>query len=245
MLRNVEVEICVNSQSEAYVRRAVCAAEQGGASRIELCAAMEEDGLTPAVEHIHAARQSFESDGLMVMVRPRSGHFFYSLEESDVMVRQIEMAAQAGADGVVFGGLRARDHGIDEGLLERLLDVTRGLNLKTTFHRAFDATVEPVRSLDILMQYGVDRVLTSGMPWGSDASALKGISLLRQLITQAGNAIEIVIGGGITPANSHSLLSQLPVTGRVSLHAYSGVLEEGNVSSKCVEMIGQKSFGEC
>ena len=235
MLREVEIEVCINSANVDYVSRAAVAAEQGGASRIELCAAMDQDGLTPAIDPIKAARQAFRPEGLMVMVRPRAGNFYYSLEESDIMVSQIEMAAQAGADGVVFGGLRARDNAIDEGLLQRLLDTARGLQLTTTFHRAFDATHDQEKSLAVLMQFGVDRVLTSGTRWGSGETAGQGVSLLNRLIAQAGKRIEIVIGGGLSPDNSRSLIGQLlPSSGKVSLHAYSGVLHNGEVSSERV-----------
>ncbi|UYM15002.1 copper homeostasis protein CutC [Endozoicomonas euniceicola] len=235
MLREVEIEVCINSANVDYVRRAAAAAEQGGASRIELCAAMDQDGLTPAIDPIKAARQAFRPEGLMVMVRPRAGNFYYSLEESDTMVSQIEMAAQAGADGVVFGGLRARDNAIDEGLLQRLLDTARGLKLTTTFHRAFDATHDPEMSLAVLMQFGVDRVLTSGTRWGSGETAEQGVSTLNSLIAQAGKRIEIVVGGGLSPDNSRSLMGKLlPSSGKVSLHAYSGVLHNGEVSSERV-----------
>ena len=209
MLSKIDVEVCVNSISSEYVSNAVMAAEQGGASRVELCAAMAEDVLTPAREYIEAARIAFNPAGLLVMVRPRGGSFSYSLEESDVMVRQIRTAAEAGADGVVFGGLRARDNAVDESLLQRLVDVAKNDDLEVTFHRAFDATPDLQQSLDRLMHFGVDRVLTSGTPWGSGKTALQGIKVLDNLIAQAGHDIEVVIGGGVTPNNSRTLLSQL------------------------------------
>ncbi|MET4695528.1 copper homeostasis protein CutC [Endozoicomonas lisbonensis] len=240
MLGELEIEVCINSASVDYVNRAAAAAELGGARRIELCAAMDQDGLTPAIEHIRAARKAFRPEGLMVMVRPRAGNFYYSLEESDVMVRQIEMAARACADGVVLGGLRARDNAIDEGLLLRLLDTARSLKLTTTFHRAFDATLDPEKSLDTLMQLGVDRVLTSGTRWGSGEAAMQGVPLLNRLIAQAGQCIEIVVGGGLSPDNSPELMGQLVrSSGKVSLHAYSGVLHNGEVSSERVRAMSR------
>ena len=42
---------------------------------------------------------------VMVMIRPRPGDFTYSPEEIRSMVMDIEAAASAGADGVVFGVL--------------------------------------------------------------------------------------------------------------------------------------------
>ena len=96
MWSKIDVEVCINSASPEYVSRAVTAAQKGGAKRIELCAEMDLDGLTPAKDHIEVARYSFDPAGLLVMIRPRGGHFYYSLEEADVMVRQMRMAAAAG-----------------------------------------------------------------------------------------------------------------------------------------------------
>ena len=100
----IPVEICINSDNLTNVRQAVEVAYRGGASRVELCAAMQSHGLTPDPVHIHAARAAFHArPGLMVMIRPRAGDFSYTRAELDLMHRQIHEAAQAGADGVVFG----------------------------------------------------------------------------------------------------------------------------------------------
>ena len=38
-----------------------------------------------------------------IMIRPRAGDFYYSTDEFSVMQRDVLMAKQLGADGVVFG----------------------------------------------------------------------------------------------------------------------------------------------
>ena len=78
---------------------------------------------------------------------------------------------------------------------------TRGLialarPLSVTFHRAFDMTPEPSRALDMLIELGVDRVLTSGQ----EASVLEGLPLIVELMNRAGNRIIVMPGGGITRA---------------------------------------------
>ena len=83
----------------------VRAAVEGGAPRIELCSALELDGLTPAREDIKAARSLFPDLTIHVLIRPRAGDFCYSPEEVDLMCRQIETALGCGADGIVIGCL--------------------------------------------------------------------------------------------------------------------------------------------
>ena len=65
---------------------------------------MHVDGLTPSTEQLARARQAFHNrPGLLAMIRPRQGEFSYAREEIRTMHRQIVKAADAGADGIVFG----------------------------------------------------------------------------------------------------------------------------------------------
>ena len=76
----IEVEICINSDSEQKIADSVGAAYFGGASRVELCSAMHLEGLTPTIEQIKLARKAFkERPGLNVMIRPRTRDFCYNL----------------------------------------------------------------------------------------------------------------------------------------------------------------------
>ena len=69
----IKVEACINGDEVKETLESVRAANDGGAATVELCGAMDEDGLTPPMECVAAARSVFEPKGLMVMVRPRSG----------------------------------------------------------------------------------------------------------------------------------------------------------------------------
>ncbi len=172
----MDIEICISS--DGNVESEVGAAYCGGAARIELCSSMAEDGLTPTPGQISRAREAFpDTPGLMVMIRPRPGNFHYSTEEQDQMTTQIVRTAEVGADGVVFGAL-SENSNIDMRAVENCVRLSRSLGLKTTFHRAFDAAPQTDRSLDILIDIGVDRVLTSGIAWGQTGSALEGLDRL-------------------------------------------------------------------
>jgi copper homeostasis protein len=235
----MDVEIVVNATSETAVQAAAQAAYRGGATRIELCASMELDGLTPSVPFIRAARLAFLSrPGLMVMIRPRPGDFCFSPAEVDAMARQIEATAACGADGVVLGVLRSHDQRIDVDAMESLLSMARSVGLKTTFHRAFDATPDGVEALETLIDLGVDRVLTSGVAWGQKGTALDGVDRLAATIRQVQGRIEVVLAGSIGPVIVGPLLARLPHTGSlVSVHAYSGAQTAGQTTVESVRAL--------
>lgn len=235
----IKVEVCINCDTLINVRNSISAAYHGGASTIELCSAMHFDGLTPVKEHIVAARKAFhDRAGLMVMIRPRKGDFSYTGQELLTMHREIHTAAEAGADGVVFGVLQKNDDSIAVEPLRQLIQTAGSYGLKVTFHRAFDATPNPLETLAVLIDLGVHRVLTSGMPWGQKGTALDGIGRLDQIIKQSKGRIEIVVSGGISPTNVVNILNRLPLdAGNVSVHAYSGVQENGITTTEAVKSL--------
>ena len=233
----IPVEICINTDAVQPVSASVAAAAAGGAATLELCAAMDVDGLTPPPAAVRAARRAFPPSGVMVMIRPRSGDFVFSQEEVDVMLRQIDEAADAGADGVVMGVLRPDDHTVDEAALARLVTAAQRHGLITTFHRAFDATPDPAAALETLIAHVVGRVLSSGTRWGSGQGAVQGLAPLRRLVDQAAGRIEVVVGGGVTPANAGEIIGALPQRAPIALHAYSSVLIDGAVSQSAVRAL--------
>ncbi|MBE2222549.1 MAG: hypothetical protein IAF02_13460, partial [Anaerolineae bacterium] len=138
----------------------------------------------------------------------------------------VETAVSHKADGVVFGAIQ--DNRLDMQTMRQLVNAAHAHGLKTTCHRAFDAATNPHETVEMLIDLGVSRVLTSGTPWGSRQPVLAGVPLLAEIIQQASSRIEIVLGGGIQIGNVGRLLSQLPLeTGSLSVHAYSSVLHSG------------------
>lgn len=235
----IPVEICVNSLNPDYVYRSVAAAYEGGAARIELCGDMSVGGITPTMAALEAAREAFrDRRGLLCMIRPRGGDFSYGTEEVLLMEQQICDAARAGADGVVIGALTLPGNTINRDVLGQLVDTAKTRNLSVTFHRALDATPNMFESLDVLIQYGVDRILSSGTTWGSADGASEGVRMLAQLMLKTENKLELVVGGGVSPENIGKILQQLPVENHAtSIHAYSSVLEEGEVSVERVRSL--------
>jgi copper homeostasis protein len=229
----IDIEICIGCTHPGQLAADCAAAADSGAASIELCRDMALQGLTPTIADLRIARQAFPRAGLFPMIRPRAGDFVYSRAEIAQMHVDIAAAAQAGADGVVFGALR--DGQPDRSALETLFAAARRHNLRSTFHRAFNALTDPVAGLDVLVDLGADRIMTSGMPWGGGGGAADGAARLAQLIEHAAGRVEIVLGGGIGAAMLPALLRQLPLRqGRVSAHAYGAVLSDGAVDARKV-----------
>lgn len=191
-------EICANSADSCV------AAQQGGAQRVELCAAMPEGGTTPSYGEICIARKLIDIR-LHVIIRPRGGDFLYSPVELDIMEEDIRMARQAGADGVVFGCLTP-DGELDKAAMKRLMKASEGLSV--TFHRAFDYVKNPSEVMEELIEMGVDRILTSGQ----QPTALQGAALLQKLVEQAAGRIIIMPGCGVNETNIAELAARTGVS---------------------------------
>jgi copper homeostasis protein len=189
----VLVEACVDSVASAL------AAERGGARRLELCDALFDGGTTPSAGMIAACKAAV-SIPLFVMIRPRGGGFVYSDAERDVMQRDVVVARELGADGVVIGGLR-RDGTVDLTLVRLLVEAADGLPV--TFHRAFDLTPSLAESLAWLADAGVQRILTSG----GAPTAADGATVLADLVRRAGSRVVVMAGGGVREENVRELVA--------------------------------------
>ena len=196
------LEIAANSVASAL------AAQDGGAGRVELCAALELGGLTPSHAQIALARERLRIP-LVVLIRPRAGDFLYSELECETMQRDIETCAALGCDGVVLGVLDA------EGNVDivrcRALVAAAG-KLGVTFHRAFDLSRDPAQALEDIVALGCECILTSG----AQASAVDGAALIRDLVVQANGRLAVMPGAGITAQNIAALAA---ATGAHEFHA--------------------------
>jgi len=227
----IKVEACISGETVEQSLANALAANEGGATTIELCRSMAYDGLTPMAECVEAARSVFERPGLMTMIRPRAGGFRYNSGELESMAKQIERAAQAGADGVVFGTLTEIGQ-LDESAARSLTSLAKSLGLATTFHRAFDALPDSIAAIEALIGIGVDRILTSGIAWGATGNALDGAAALNEAIQAAAGRIEIVIAGSVSPSLAPQVLNRLsPWRGDIAVHSYSGVQYKGKTSA--------------
>ncbi len=188
----VLTEVCVDSASGAL------AAWHGGADRIELCAALETGGLTPS-EGLQEQAAAAMTLPVHVLVRPRQGDFCYDSREIATMEADIVRAVARGCAAVVTGVLTAEGT-VDRDATARLIDAADGRPV--TFYRAFDLVEDQLGALDVLMELGVARVLTSG----GSRTAADGARRLAELVRHGAGQIIVLAGAGISPTNAATIV---------------------------------------
>ena len=195
-------EACVETLKDAL------AAEMRGANRIELCSALDQDGLTPSRELTMQCLERL-SIPIMAMVRPRAGNFVYSEVEIKQMEADIEFFKHAGIAGVVFG-LLTKANTIDLKNTRRLVKLA--YPLEVTFHKAIDYSMNILESFQELNALnGITRVLTSG---GMD-TAWNGRLALKKMNDLPGRRIKIIAAGKVLPQNRGQIFE---FTGILELH---------------------------
>ena len=184
-LKKIEIA-CFNLESALI-------AENAGADRVELCADMSVGGTTPTIEIIQQAREHLTID-LYIMIRPRGGNFVYSDSEFEQMKSEIETIKKLGVNGFVFGILKD-DNTINIEQNKVLVELVKPFSC--TFHRAFDEVLNVEKALENVISCGFSTILTSG----TFPNVMEGKEVLKQLVNQAKNRIEIMPGGGLRSTN--------------------------------------------
>lgn len=201
-MRKLTLEVCTATLSDAI------AAVNGGADRLELNSALELGGLTPSPGCFLKIREH-TSVPLCVLIRPRPGGFHYSGDEFRTMLSEAKWFLAHGADAIVFGFLLA-DGSVDGARCREFVQTVG--TAKSVFHRAFDLVPEPKTALETLVQLGFQRVMTSGQQSATPA----GVALIRDLVRQSANRLEILPAGGITQDNVAEIVR---MTGCDQIHA--------------------------
>jgi copper homeostasis protein len=180
---------------------------EGGADRIELCAALSDGGTTPSFATIKKCKENFDVP-IFPIVRPRGGDFNYSDEEIEIMLEEISLIKQLGCEGIVIGILN-RDGEIP---LKKTAKFTEAAYpMEVSFHRAFDRCADPFKALHQLQELGYQRILTSGQR----STAIEGLQLIKDLISEAKDII-IMPGSGVRKENIKQIADE---TGAVEFHS--------------------------
>ena len=190
-------EACVGNFKESQ------SAVLNGADRLELCENLAVGGTTPSYGTIALAEEKLDTP-LLVMIRPRGGDFVYSVEEIEIMKRDIQKCKELGVYGVVFGVLTSEGT-LNMQAMKTLVECSKPMQI--TCHMAFDALVDPFEGLEQLVALGVDRILTKG----GNISAFEGRATLKNLVAKASNRIVIVAGGGVTEDNYQIIVEETGV----------------------------------
>ena len=206
----VRVEAAVDSFAGAM------AAQDAGVHRIELCGPLVDGGTTPSAGLIARCLERLLVS-VHVLVRPRAGDFVYSDDEFEIMKRDIAVAKELGADGVVVGILTP-DGEVDAARLAELHAIASPM--RVGFHRAFDAVKDQDEALELLVSLQFDCILTSG----GAKTAVEGAKQLKNLVERAGDRINLIAGGKVTPANVAALVKE---TGVQMVHGreYAGMVK--------------------
>ena len=213
----MKLEVCCGDLAS------VQAAKEGGAHRIELCEALELDGLTPSAALIEKAVQT--GVPVQVLIRSRAGDFVDTQPEINEMTASIQQAKSLGVNGVVIGALTPEGQ-IDKEAIRRLMENTEGLSI--TFHRAFDVCKNPQEALEDIIALGCHRLLTSGQA----PSAAEGIPMLKELVEQSAGRLIIMPGAGVNPQNALHILNE---TGATEIHG--SLRENGHTSADMVKEV--------
>ena len=184
-MKKIEIA-CFNLESAVIAQKA-------GADRVELCADMSVGGITPTIEIIQQVREHLTID-LYVMIRPRGGNFVYSEAEFEQMKSEIETIKKLDVNGFVFGILKD-DNTINIEQNKVLVELVKPFSC--TFHRAFDEVLNVEKALEDVISCGFSTILTSG----TFPNVMEGKEVLKQLVNQAKNRIEIMPGGGLRSTN--------------------------------------------
>ena len=188
-MKQIEIA-CFNFESALLAQKA-------GADRVELCANISVGGTTPSIEIIQQARKNLTID-FYVMIRPRGGNFVYSELELDQMKSEIETIKKLDVNGFVFGILN-EDKTINIEQNKALVELAKPF--PCTFHRAFDAVSNYELALEEVISCGFSTVLTSG----TFSNVMEGKEVLKKLVIQSKNRIEIMPGGGLRSTNISEL----------------------------------------
>jgi copper homeostasis protein len=185
----VKLEIAVVSAEGAGI------AASEGADRIELCSSLELGGITPSQGLMEAAAEQVNCRlEIHPLIRCRPGDFIYSPAELDTMEREIRSLLTQGAHGVVFGALRPGGE-VDVPATRRLAECARNADpsAQLTFHRAIDQSPDAAEAVDVLVDLGFTRVLSSGQ----SASVHEGLYTLARMARRSAGRLQVMAGGGL------------------------------------------------
>ena len=214
------------------------AAEDGGASRLELVSALPRGGLTPSLAVLDAVLRRV-SLPVRVMVRESTGHVVDGEAQRQAVVAAARDLAGRPIDGIVFGALE--EGSVDEPLLAA---VARAAGCPVTFHRAFESVADPGAAIGTLKRHPqVDRILYNG----GDGSWEQRAARIGTLAAVAGPSVRFIIGGGVT---EHAIAALANVPEALDIHvgrlAREPATDLGRVSERRVAtLVGllRETFG--
>lgn len=201
------LEVCAFNLQSSVI------AERVGAKRVELCENPADGGTTPSYGTIKQTREKI-GISLYPIIRPRGGNFLYDEEEFAIIKQDILLCKQLGCDGISTG-VHLQNGEIDTERLKRIVEWAYPMGV--TCHRVFDATPDPFKALEEIIDSGCERILTSGQK----TAAPDGIDILAELVQRANGRIIIMPGAGVRSSNIEALITG---TGATEFHTSARIV---------------------
>jgi copper homeostasis protein len=201
------LEVCAFNLQSSVI------AERVGAKRVELCENPADGGTTPSYGTIKQTREKI-GIALYPIIRPRAGNFFYDEEEFAIIKQDILLCKQLGCDGISTG-VHLQNGEIDTERLKRIVEWAYPMGV--TCHRVFDATPNPFKALEEIIDCGCERILTSGQK----TAAPDAIDILAELVQRADGRIIIMPGAGVRSSNIEALIKG---TGATEYHTSARIV---------------------
>ncbi|MEZ5042790.1 MAG: copper homeostasis protein CutC [Saprospiraceae bacterium] len=191
-MKKYKFEVC------AFTIQSCLIAQMAGAARVELCDNPIEGGTTPSFGLIKWARNKIDIE-LFPIIRPRSMNYYYDEDEWQIMLADVAMCKELGCDGISVGVQKLNGE-VDADKMKKLVEVAYPMIVAS--NRVIDAAPDPYIALEVLIDAGCKRVLTSGKA----ATAPAGVDTLKQLVQQANGRISIMPGAGVNASNIQQLI---------------------------------------
>ena len=163
---------------------------------------MSNDGITPSFGTAKQIKENINIP-LFCMIRPRGGNFIFDKSEINIMLDDIFILIKyAKIDGIVIGCLN-KNNEIDIEANKLLINKARELNkdIQITFHMAFDEikdiNTEYQKNIDLLINLGINRILTKGCKF----NCFQGKDNIKKYLEYVNDRIIIMAGKGITNEN--------------------------------------------
>ena len=233
------------------------AAQEGGATQLDLECGFLQGGLTPSAGLIEQACARVDIE-VLPLIRPHDRGFVYSQEDLAVMCADIRTAYALGASGFLVGCLTDDGH-IDGESLRMMHDAAMGRPLH--FHVAWELAADPAEALETMIELGIQSVRITGYSagktgWAAGAEPVHPIvsadpqahhtrsgqqmAQVRRIVQQAAGRIEFVVVGGVKAENVKEIVLG---TGIAHVHSGTGVREPGTrdgvVSARRVAQLAQ------
>lgn len=192
--------------------RGLSTAVFAGADRVELSCGLVAGGMTPSVGLMGLAAKA--NIPAFALIRPRAGDFCFSPAEVTIMQADIDATRHAGLAGISIGASR-RDGQLDVSVLKMLIAHAPGMGL--TLNRAFDLVPDFAEAIDIAVDLGFDRIMTSG----GAGQAHHAIDNLKRIVDLARDRISIMPAAGVRIDTAISLIEQLGIS---EIHSSGSIL---------------------